>query len=169
MHQPLTGFLVEIEDVLHNIISRKTLNRPKEMNAVSTKVLLPFFPPVCTFAPSLFSQVGLTILRNTKRALILSCCTFSLYSFVNLPFTVFLVNILIMVSLLGAHCYNAYCTLLCGQFNIWQIAIFTTSHCQITIFTSPLLHCKLDKFTLFYGLPKIFWLSSKKSIDCPIF
>jgi len=36
------------------------------MNAVSTKVLLPFFPPVCTFAPSLFSQVGLTILWNTN-------------------------------------------------------------------------------------------------------
>ncbi len=36
------------------------------MNAVSTKVLLPFFPPVCTFAPSLVSQVGLTILWNTK-------------------------------------------------------------------------------------------------------
>ncbi len=66
MHQPLRGFLVEIGDVFHNIISRKTLNRPKEMNAVSTKVLLPFFPPVCTFAPSLFSQVGLTILWNTK-------------------------------------------------------------------------------------------------------
>jgi len=66
VHQPLRGFLVEIEDVFHNIISRKTLNRPKEMNAVSTKVLLPFFPPVCTFAPSLFSQVGLTILWNTN-------------------------------------------------------------------------------------------------------
>ncbi len=51
--------------------------------------------------------------------------------------------------------------LLGGQFNIWQIPKLTTSHCQITIFTSPLLHCKLDKFTLFYGLPK-------KSIDYPI-
>jgi hypothetical protein len=48
---------VKIEDVLHNIISRKTLTRPKEMNAVSTKVLLRFFPPVCTFAASIFSQV----------------------------------------------------------------------------------------------------------------
>ncbi len=57
-----------------------------------------------------------------------------------------------------------------GQFNIdklsnsqLHLAKFTTSHCQITIFTSPLLHCKLDKFTLlFVLLPKI-------SIDCPIF
>jgi len=58
-------------------------------------------------------------------------------------------------------CYNACCTLLGGQFNIHKLsnsqlhlAKFTTSHSQITIFTSPLLHCKLDKFTLFYGLPK---------------
>jgi hypothetical protein len=29
----------------------KTLNRPKEMNEVCTKVLLQFFPPVCPFAP----------------------------------------------------------------------------------------------------------------------
>jgi hypothetical protein len=36
---------------------RKILNRPKEMNAVSTKVLLRFFPSVCPFAPSIFSQV----------------------------------------------------------------------------------------------------------------
>jgi hypothetical protein len=28
----------------------KILNKPKEMNAVSTKVLLRFFPPVCPFA-----------------------------------------------------------------------------------------------------------------------
>jgi len=35
----------------------KLLNRPKEMNAVSTKVLLQFFPPVCPFALSIFSQV----------------------------------------------------------------------------------------------------------------
>jgi hypothetical protein len=42
---------VEIEDVLRNIISGKTFNRPKEMNAVSTRVVLPFFPPVCSFAP----------------------------------------------------------------------------------------------------------------------
>ncbi len=76
VHQPVRGFLLKIEDVLHNIISRKTVNKPKEMNAVSTKVLLRFFPPVCTFAPSIFSQVGLTILWNTKGALILSCCTF---------------------------------------------------------------------------------------------
>jgi hypothetical protein len=33
VHQPLWGLLVEIEDVLHNIISRKTLNR----HAVSTR------------------------------------------------------------------------------------------------------------------------------------
>jgi len=35
----------------------KILNRPKEMNAVCTKVLLQFFPPVCPFALSIFSQV----------------------------------------------------------------------------------------------------------------
>ncbi len=35
----------------------KILHRPKEMNAVSTKVLLGLFPPVCPFAPSIFSQV----------------------------------------------------------------------------------------------------------------
>jgi hypothetical protein len=33
------------------------INVPKEMNAVSTKVMLRFFPPVCPFAPSIFSQV----------------------------------------------------------------------------------------------------------------
>jgi hypothetical protein len=33
-----------------------------------------------------------------------SYSTFSLYSFVNFPFSVFQVNILIMVTLLGAHC-----------------------------------------------------------------
>ena len=33
----------------------KTLNRPKEMNAVSTKVLLRFFPPVCPVARFIFS------------------------------------------------------------------------------------------------------------------
>jgi hypothetical protein len=33
------------------------LSQPKEMNAVSTKVLLRFFPTVCPFAPSIFSQV----------------------------------------------------------------------------------------------------------------
>ncbi len=38
-------------------IMRKRLNRPKEMNAISTKVQLRFFPPVCPFAPSIFSQV----------------------------------------------------------------------------------------------------------------
>ncbi len=32
-------------------------NRPKEMNVVSTKVLLLFFPLVCPFAPSISSQV----------------------------------------------------------------------------------------------------------------
>jgi len=36
---------------------RKILNRPKEMNAVCTKVLLQFFPLVCPLAPSIFSQV----------------------------------------------------------------------------------------------------------------
>jgi hypothetical protein len=36
-----------------------------------------------------------------------------------------------------------------------HLAKFTTSHCQITIFTSPLLHCKLDNFTFFTGCPKI--------------
>ncbi len=38
-----------------------------------------------------------------------------------------------------------------------HLAKFTTSHCQITIFTSPLFHRKLDKFTLFYGVLKCFW------------
>ncbi len=72
-------------------------------------------------------------------------------------------------------CYNAYCTLLGGQFNIHKLSNsqlhlvkFTTSHCQITIFTSPLLHCKLDKVRLFYMLPKTFGMPPKKSIDCPI-
>jgi hypothetical protein len=32
-------------------------NECSEMNAVSTKVVLLFFPPVCLFAPSIFSQV----------------------------------------------------------------------------------------------------------------
>ncbi len=49
----------------HNL-SENIKQANKEMNAVSTKVLLPFFPPVCTFAPSLFSQVGLTILWNSN-------------------------------------------------------------------------------------------------------
>ncbi len=53
-HQPLRGLLVEIEDVLHNIISSKTLNTPKEMNAVSTEEVLPFSPPVRTFAHPYF-------------------------------------------------------------------------------------------------------------------
>jgi hypothetical protein len=40
----------------------KTFNKPKEMNAkemnaVSTKVQLLFFPPVCPFAPPIFSQL----------------------------------------------------------------------------------------------------------------
>ncbi len=34
------------------------LNWPKEMNAVSIKVLLQFFRPVCRFSPSIFSQVA---------------------------------------------------------------------------------------------------------------
>jgi hypothetical protein len=96
-------------------------------------------------------------------------------------------------------CYNACCTLLGGKFNIDKLPVlnctlpnlqlhivkspfshlhfyiqlhpakFTTSHCRITIFTAPLLHCKLDKSTLFYGLPKFFGLPPKKSIGCPIF
>ncbi len=37
--------------------SRKILRTPKEMNAVSTRVVLLFFPQVCPFAPSIFSQV----------------------------------------------------------------------------------------------------------------
>ncbi len=80
-----------------------------------------FFPSVCTFAPSIFSQVDLTLLWNTKWALIFSCCTFSLYSFVKFPFTDFQDNILIMVSLPAAHCYNAYCTLLGGQLNFHKL------------------------------------------------
>jgi hypothetical protein len=35
----------------------ENINSPKEMNAVSTKGPLLFFPPVCPFAPSMFSQV----------------------------------------------------------------------------------------------------------------
>jgi len=35
----------------------KMLNRPKEMNAVSAKVLLQNFTSVCSFAPFIFSQV----------------------------------------------------------------------------------------------------------------
>jgi hypothetical protein len=59
-----------------------------------------------------------------------------------------------------------------------QLPKFTTSHCQITIFTSPLLHYKLDKFKLFYGLPKILGLPPKnplvaqfvfKVVFCPNF
>jgi hypothetical protein len=78
------------------------------MNAVSTRVVLPFFTPVCTFAPSIFSQVDLeVVLWNTKRALIISCCAFSLDTFVKFPFTDFQDKILTMVSLPAAHCYNA--------------------------------------------------------------
>jgi len=100
--------------------------------------------------------------------LILSGCTFSLYSFVNLPFTVVQVNIhyngkFARCTLL--KCYNAYCTLLGGQFHMHK---FSIAPCQITIFTSPLLPCKLHKFRLFYGLPKNFGLTPKKSIGCPI-
>jgi hypothetical protein len=142
---------VETED----IISRKTINRPKEMNAVSTIVVLQFFPPVCTFAPSLFSQLSLTALWNTKRALILSCSTFLLYSFVNFPFTVFQVNILIMVSLLGAHCYNAYCTLLRGQFNIHKLP-----NLQLHVVKSPFSHlhfyiANLTSLHYFTGCPNV--------------
>jgi hypothetical protein len=36
---------------------KKILNSPEEMNAVSTKVVTLFFPPVCPFAPSIFCQV----------------------------------------------------------------------------------------------------------------
>ncbi len=89
------------------------------------------------------------------------------------PFTVFQVNILIMVSLpmwTLLKCHNAYCTLQVAnstvancQFQL-HLTKFTTSHCQITIFTSPLLHCKLDKFTLSYGLPTIFGLPKKNPL-----
>jgi hypothetical protein len=41
----------------------KTLNRSKEMNAVSTKVLLQCFPPVCPFAPQ--ACFGLVTSYNT--------------------------------------------------------------------------------------------------------
>jgi len=81
-----------------------------------------------------------------------------------------------MVSLLGSHYYNAYCNLLGGQFNIdklsnsqLHLAKFTTSHCQITIFTSPLLHCKLDKFTLFYRLPKLSECPQKNPLIAQLF
>jgi hypothetical protein len=36
-------------------LKRKILNRPKEMNAVNTKVLLLFFPSVCPFARFIFT------------------------------------------------------------------------------------------------------------------
>jgi hypothetical protein len=57
-------------------------------------------------------------------------------------------------------------TLLGGQFKTFtnsQILNCTLPNLQLhiatsPIFTSPLLHCKRDKFTLFYGLPKIFGL-----------
>jgi len=139
------------------------------MNAVNTKVLLRFFPPVCTFAPSIFSQVGLTILWNTKGALIWSCCTFSLYSVVNFPFTVFQVNILIMVSLLGAHCYNAYCTLQGGQFNIdkWP-------NLQLHIVKSPFSHLhfyieNLISLHYFTGCPKCSDCSQKNLLIAQLF
>ncbi len=129
------------------------------MNAVSTKLVLPYFPSVCTFAPSIFSQVNLTILWNTKWVLMLSCCTFSLYFFANFPFSVFQVNILIMVSLLLAHCYNAYYTLLGGQFNIHKLP-----NLQLHIVKSTFSHlhfyiAHLTSLHYFMGCPKF--------SDCP--
>jgi hypothetical protein len=50
--------------------SGKILNRPKELNAVSAKVLLRFFPSVCPFAPSIFSQVPL---KSLKRGRLTEC------------------------------------------------------------------------------------------------
>ncbi len=83
------------------------------------------------------------VLWNTKQALILSCCTFSPYSFANFAFTVFQVNIITMVSLLGAHCYNAYCTLLGGQFNIHKLP-----NLQLPIVKSPFSHLHFYNFAL---------------------
>jgi hypothetical protein len=58
---PESGFWASLASFADNLTcvrqERKTLNRAKEMNAVSTKVLLLFFHPVCPFAPSIFSQV----------------------------------------------------------------------------------------------------------------
>jgi hypothetical protein len=119
-------------------------------------------------APSIFSQVDLTELWNTKWALIFSCCTFALYSFVNFPFTDFQDNILIMVSLPAAHCYNAYCTLLGGQ--------WTFTNCQIYNFTWSNQHSHILTFALqtwqvyiILGAAQNFQTALRKSVDCPIY
>ncbi len=95
----------------------------------------------------------------TKGALILSCCTFSLYYFLNFASTVFQVNILIVVSLLGAHCYNASCTLLGGQFNVPKLP-----NLQLHIVKSTFSHfhfyiANLTSFHYLTGCPKC--------SDCP--
>jgi hypothetical protein len=56
VHQPLRGFLVEIEDVLHNNFSENIKQACSQYKSSG---------------PSIFSQVGLTVLWNTKWALIL--------------------------------------------------------------------------------------------------
>jgi hypothetical protein len=105
------------------------------------------------------SRFDSTMGTYTKGALLLSCCTFSLYYFLNFAFTVFQVNILIMVSLLGAHCYSVYCTLLGGQFNIHKLP-----NLQLHIVKSPFSHlhfyiANLTSLHDFTGCPKF--------SDCP--
>jgi len=46
---------VSVREKSCTFLRGKILNRPKEMNAVSTKVLLRFSPPVCPFAPFIFT------------------------------------------------------------------------------------------------------------------
>jgi len=84
---------------------------------------------------------------NTKAALILSGCTFSLYYFVNLPFTVFQVNILYNGKFARCtllKCSNAYC-LLGGQFHIHKFSIPPR---QIYNFTLSNHHFHISTFTL---------------------
>jgi hypothetical protein len=100
------------------------------------------------------------VLWNTKWALIFSCCAFSLDSFVKFPFTDFQDNMLIMVSLPPAHCYNAYCTLLAGQLNFHKLP-----NLQLHIVKSTFSHfhfCIANLTSLHYsrGCPKF--------SDCPL-
>jgi hypothetical protein len=48
---------VSVREKSCTFLHGKILNRPKQMNAVSTKVLLRFFPPVCPFAALYFHLV----------------------------------------------------------------------------------------------------------------
>jgi hypothetical protein len=84
---------------------------------------------------------------NTKGALILSGCTFWLYSFVNIPFTVLQVKILYNGKFARCtllKCYNAYCTLLGRQFNIHKFSIAPS---QIYNFTWLNHHFHISTFT----------------------